>query len=725
MPLSPRLDDSSAPTDSRIIQNSNGYYSTDLIPNATYSNRTRINSINVSPKTSVVHTVGSTSLLDLDPSSTSGFQQPLTTLTTISDPVMDCLSPKPLYRTNLLGDDLLHTYDSSTETCLDNITKSHSALPVTANKTHDPWYSPEPHIVGRNKQHLMCSPPIELPLNSILQTNCRTNFGGWTTGRPVEQSIQEAAASSIGSSLEPDWSWPSVEVENDPSQNDSSEQQRGTYYNPNCSIDPATGTYSDLSMSCNLLLPWQPTTALHNTIDQLDNDQQSIHNAGTSSTSASVPQEVELDEGITEEDGESNSGSSNGTLSGPAAAETESHLSVKSDYSVDISTSLDCDISKKLSEIGGSAMKRKSGYFVRTDEPLRETRQQSLQTVTPVPDGYSCDIPSSQPFRYPTLFDPLGISNHHNRPYENEPGGPHCMDSVLQTDYPAGKTAPSQSLNISGYWSDNSFLRKSTRCSTLDSHSESTLLSKRIDTPYVPPTSRSFGWDYSAQIPFGLLGKPYWGEPAFSPCSSQAITGTLRNSSLRPNGEELKRSSWTYVHPPRKEPDSPGFQRKQNGSQTPTFESTMLNLHQANRRPGQICTNCNTSATTLWRRNAEGDPVCNACGLYYKLHKVNRPISMKKEGIQTRKRKPRMVSCRSSAHIISGSNQAGLKNGKTSTRSGSHKTQANQGTKVKLMEQRWTERVDSETLKAEPIFPAPPFYPNEDSATSDFSSGFL
>ncbi|KAG5443827.1 hypothetical protein CSKR_100056, partial [Clonorchis sinensis] len=362
---------------------------------------------------------------------------------------------------------------------------------------------------------------------------------------------------------------------------------------------------------------------------------------------------------------------------------------------------------------------------VRTDEPLRGTRQQSLQTVTPVPDGYSCDIPSSQPFRYPTLFDPLGISNHHNRPYENEPGGPHCMDSVLQTDYPAGKTAPSQSLNISGYWSDNSFLRKSTRCSTLDSHSESTVLSKRIDTPYVPPTSRSFGWDYSAQIPFGLLGKPYWGEPAFSPCSSQAITGTLRNSSLRPNGEELKRSSWTYVHPPRKEPDSPGFQRKQNGSQTPTFESTMLNLHQANRRPGQICTNCNTSATTLWRRNAEGDPVCNACGLYYKLHKVNRPISMKKEGIQTRKRKPRMVSCRSSAHIISGSNQAGLKNGKTSTRSGSHKTQANQGTKVKLMEQRWTERVDSETLKAEPIFPAPPFYPNEDSATSDFSSGFL
>ncbi|VDL89986.1 unnamed protein product [Schistocephalus solidus] len=35
-----------------------------------------------------------------------------------------------------------------------------------------------------------------------------------------------------------------------------------------------------------------------------------------------------------------------------------------------------------------------------------------------------------------------------------------------------------------------------------------------------------------------------------------------------------------------------------------------------------ICTNCHTSATTLWRRNADGEPVCNACGLYFKLHKV-------------------------------------------------------------------------------------------------------
>ncbi|XP_010766389.1 transcription factor GATA-3 isoform X2 [Notothenia coriiceps] len=49
-------------------------------------------------------------------------------------------------------------------------------------------------------------------------------------------------------------------------------------------------------------------------------------------------------------------------------------------------------------------------------------------------------------------------------------------------------------------------------------------------------------------------------------------------------------------------------------------------VQSAARRAGTSCANCQTTTTTLWRRNANGDPVCNACGLYYKLHNVsNKP----------------------------------------------------------------------------------------------------
>lgn len=73
------------------------------------------------------------------------------------------------------------------------------------------------------------------------------------------------------------------------------------------------------------------------------------------------------------------------------------------------------------------------------------------------------------------------------------------------------------------------------------------------------------------------------------------------------------------------------------------------NLQSATRRLGLCCTNCGTTTTTLWRRNAEGEPVCNACGLYHKLHGVNRPLAMRKDGIQTRKRKPKSNSAAAAA----------------------------------------------------------------------------
>lgn len=62
-----------------------------------------------------------------------------------------------------------------------------------------------------------------------------------------------------------------------------------------------------------------------------------------------------------------------------------------------------------------------------------------------------------------------------------------------------------------------------------------------------------------------------------------------------------------------------------------------FNQHQVNRH-ALICANCRTTTTPLWRRDEGGNTICNACGLYYKLHNVHRPVSMKRSVIKRRKR---------------------------------------------------------------------------------------
>ncbi|XP_063779650.1 transcription factor GATA-6 isoform X1 [Pseudophryne corroboree] len=85
-----------------------------------------------------------------------------------------------------------------------------------------------------------------------------------------------------------------------------------------------------------------------------------------------------------------------------------------------------------------------------------------------------------------------------------------------------------------------------------------------------------------------------------------------------------------------------GLYSKMNGLSRPLIKPQKR--VPSSRRIGLACANCHTTTTTLWRRNTEGEPVCNACGLYMKLHGVPRPLAMKKEGIQTRKRKPKNLN---------------------------------------------------------------------------------
>lgn len=64
--------------------------------------------------------------------------------------------------------------------------------------------------------------------------------------------------------------------------------------------------------------------------------------------------------------------------------------------------------------------------------------------------------------------------------------------------------------------------------------------------------------------------------------------------------------------------------------------ATFADHERGNVQP--VCQNCTTSTTPLWRRDEIGSVLCNACGLFLKLHGTPRPISLKTDVIKSRNR---------------------------------------------------------------------------------------
>ncbi len=123
---------------------------------------------------------------------------------------------------------------------------------------------------------------------------------------------------------------------------------------------------------------------------------------------------------------------------------------------------------------------------------------------------------------------------------------------------------------------------------------------------------------------------------------SAASVSDIRSRDQDPRRQKIPRTTSTpalsnqggHIHPsnPNSPPES-GF-----SSTVPSRpESPSMKNSEQNGVP-TTCTNCLTQTTPLWRRNPEGHPLCNACGLFLKLHGVVRPLSLKTDIIKKRNR---------------------------------------------------------------------------------------